>query len=156
MLKQEDRDDFITAMQVEIDAHQTREHWEIIPRSQMPSDMKTIMGNWSFKRKRLPDGTLNKHKARLCAHGGMQQWGVNYWETYAPVVNWISVRFLLIVAKLTGLETKALDFVLAFPQADLDTPVLMELPVGVSYDGVHQNRNTAIPKHCSAYCWAEM
>eukprot|EP00956_Cyclotella_meneghiniana_P032508 scaffold89783_cov73-Cyclotella_meneghiniana.AAC.1 len=70
----------------------------------------------------------------------MQQWGVNYWETYAPVVNWISVRFLLIVAKLTGLETKALDFVLAFPQADLDTPVFMELPVGVSYEGVHQNR----------------
>ena len=43
------------------------------PRSEMPSNTKTIMGIWSFKRKRLPDGTLNKHKARLCAHGGMQQ-----------------------------------------------------------------------------------
>ena len=44
------------------------------------------------------------------------------------------------MAKLTGLETKALDFVLAFPREDLDTPVYMELPIGVSYDGVHQNR----------------
>ena len=140
MLKQDDRDEFVNAMQVEVDAHQTREHWEIIPRSQMPKEMKTIMAIWSFKRKRLPDGILNKHKARLCAHGGMQQWGVNYWETYAPVVNWISVRFLLILAELLGLDTKALDFVLAFPQADLDTPIYMEIPIGVSVDGIHQNK----------------
>ena len=65
----------------------------------------------------MPDGTLSKHKARLCAHGDMQQWGINYWETYALVHNWSSVWFLLIIAQLSGLETKALDFVLAFPQA---------------------------------------
>jgi hypothetical protein len=151
MLKQDDRDDFVEAMQVEVDAHQTREHWEIIPRSQMPKEMKTIMAIWSFKRKRLPDGTLNKHKARLCAHGGMQQWGVNYWETYAPVVNWISVRFLLVVGQLLGLETKALDFVLAFPQADLDTPVFMEIPVGVSVDGIHQNKAYVLRLRKSLY-----
>jgi hypothetical protein len=84
ILKQDDRDEFIEAMQVEVDTHQTREHWEIIPRSQMPKEMKTIMAIWSFKRKRLPDGMLNKHKACLCAHGDMQQWGVNYWETTPP------------------------------------------------------------------------
>ena len=140
MMKQDDRNQFVDAMQIEIDAHQTREHWKIIPRSEMPPEMKTIMAIWSFKRKRFPDGTLNKHKARLCAHGGMQQWGVNYWETYAPVVNWISVRFLLVIAQIIGLETKALDFVLAFPQADLDTPVFMEIPIGVSVEGIHQNK----------------
>ncbi len=32
---------------------------------------------------------------RLCAHGGMQTWGQNYWETYAPVVNWASIQILL-------------------------------------------------------------
>jgi hypothetical protein len=106
----------------------------------MPAEMKTIMSIWSFKRKRLPDGTLNKHKARLCAHGGMQQWGVDYWETYAPVlVNWISVRFLLIICQISGLESQALDFVLAFPQADIDTPVFMEIPIGISVDGIEQN-----------------
>ncbi|MEY3108162.1 MAG: hypothetical protein RL730_513, partial [Actinomycetota bacterium] len=109
-------------------------------RSMMPDNMKTIMSVWSFKRKRFPDGTLNKHKARLCAHGGMQQWGVNYWETYAPVVNWISVRFLLVISEIAGLETKALDFVLAFPQAELDTPVFMEVPIGIAIDGIEQNR----------------
>ena len=73
---------------------------------------------------------MNKHKARLCAHGGMQQWGVNYWNTYAPVVNWISVRFLLVLSELIRLESKAIDFVLAFPQAELDVPFYMELPIG--------------------------
>src|SRR6056300_1305894 len=96
---------------------------------------KSILAIWSFKRKRFPDGRLNKHKARLCAHGGMQQWGVNYLETFAPTVNWISVRFLLAVAEIMQLETQAIDFVLAFPQADLDLPVYMELPAGMELPG---------------------
>jgi hypothetical protein len=89
------------------------------------------MAIWYFKRKRFPDGLLHKHKARLCAHGGMQTWVFNYWETYAPTVNWISVRFLLIIAEILEIDTKAIDFVLAFPQADLDVPVYMELPAGM-------------------------
>ncbi len=73
---------------------------------------------------------LNKHKARLCAHGGMQTWGQNYWETYTPVVNWASVRIILAIAKIYGLSLKSIDFVLTFPQADLKIPVYMELPIG--------------------------
>jgi hypothetical protein len=65
----------------------------------------------------------------------MQQWGVNYWETYAPVVNWISVRFLLILSKIVGLESRAIDFVLVFPQAKLDVPVYTELPIGMEVKG---------------------
>ena len=57
----------------------------------------------------------------------MQQWGINYWETYAPLVNWISIRFLLVLSEIVGLESKSIDFVLAFPQVDLDMPVYMEL-----------------------------
>ena len=60
----------------------------------------------------------------------MQTWGQNYWETYAPVVNWASVRFLRAVAKIHGLASKSIDFVLAFPQADLEVPAYMELPLG--------------------------
>jgi hypothetical protein len=94
--------------------------------------MKTIMAIWSFKCKQFPGGTLNKHKACLCAHGGQQLWGQNYWETYAPFVTWASVCLLLIVANIHKLESKSIDFVLAFPQADLDVQVYMELPGGVN------------------------
>jgi hypothetical protein len=75
---------------------------------------------------------LNKHKAQLCALSGQQTWGKDYWETYAPVVTWASVWLLLIAAKFHGLSSKSIDFVLAFPQADLGVPVYIELPAGVN------------------------
>ena len=131
MLEQDDVGDFVKAMMKEVGDHEARGHWETINRLQMPPGTKTIQAIWSFKRKRFPDGTLNKHKARLCAHGGMQQWGVNYWETYAPVMSWISVCFLLVLSEIIGLESRAINFVLAFPQAELDVPVYMELPMGM-------------------------
>ena len=130
MLTQPDKNIFFEAMEVEITNHTERDHWDLIPRSQLPSGSKTIMSVWSFKRKRLPDGTICKYKARLYAHGGQQQWGVDYWETYTPVVQWISVRTLLILSEIYGLKSGSIDFVLAFPQVDLDVPVFMRLPIG--------------------------
>jgi hypothetical protein len=129
-LKQADFCEFIQAMINEVNDHESRGHWTLVKRCDLPQGTKTIMSIWSFKRKRYPDGTLNKHKARLCAHGGMQTWGRNYWETYAPVVNWASVHLILAIAKIHGLSLKSIDFVLAFPQADLEIPVFMELPIG--------------------------
>ncbi len=96
---------------------------------------KTILSIWSFKRKRLPNGTISKYKVHLCAHGGMQSWGVDYWATFAAVVNWMSIRFLLTVAKIHGLDTKTIDFVLAFPQAELDIDVFMDIPAGMHLKG---------------------
>ena len=130
-MKQHDVEDFKNAMEKEIDDHTKREHWVIVPRSSMPKGKKAIMSIWSFKRKRLPSGELLKHKARLCAHGGMQKWGENYWETYSPVVNMLTVRLLLIICKIHKLHSKSIDFVLAFPQADLEEDIWMEIPLGV-------------------------
>ncbi len=98
----------------------------------LPIGTKTIMAIWSFKRHQFPDGTLNKHKAQLCAHSGRQTWGQDYWDTYAPVVTWASVCQLLIIGKVHDLHSKSINFVLAFPQADSDVPVCMELPAGVN------------------------
>ena len=67
----------------------------------------------------------------MLLHGGHQQYGINYWETYAPVVNWVSARFILIISQLAGLDTQALDFVLSFLQEKLDVPVYMKIPNGV-------------------------
>ena len=83
MLHQDDVADFVKAMMKEVGDHKACWHWETIKCSRMPPGTKTIQVIWSLKRKCFPDGTLNKHKARLCVNGGMQQWGVNYWETYA-------------------------------------------------------------------------
>ena len=117
------------AMEVKITNQIERDHWDLIPRSQLPSGSKTIMSVQFSKRKRLPDGTICKYKAPLYAHDGQQQWGTNYWETHAPVVQWISVRTLLILSEIYGLKSGSIDFVLDFPQADLDVPVFMRLPI---------------------------
>jgi len=137
MLQQPDREQFMEAMIKEIRTHEENDHWEVVTRKSI-GNSKTILAIWSFKRKRHPDGSLDKHKARLCAHGGMQQWGVNYWETYAPVVNWISVRLLLSISLMYDLPTTAIDFVLAYPQATLpeNERIYMEIPAGTEFEGV--------------------
>jgi hypothetical protein len=86
-MNQEDAHLFIEAMQKEVADHESRDHWTIVPCSKVPKTAKPIQAIWSFKQKRRPDGTLVKHKARLCAHGGMQQWGTNYWENTKPTKN---------------------------------------------------------------------
>ena len=151
MMKQPDRGKFVEAMLVETAVHEKRKHWSKMLRKDMPSGSKTILSIWSFKRKRTPDGQISKYKARLCAHGGMQSWGVDYWETYAPVVSWMSVRFILTVAKIHNLDTKVIDFVLAFPQAKLDVDVFMEIPAGMKLSGEHHRSMYVLKLNKSLY-----
>ncbi len=141
-MKQDDAAEFIKAMSTEVEAHKSRNHWMMVPRSSLPEGAKTIRAIWSFKRKRFPDG----QQAQLCAHGGMQQWGENYWETYSPVVNMLSVRLLLAIAHIHGLESISIDFVLAFPQAEIDTDIWMEIPEGMDPAGDTNNRRAYVLK----------
>ena len=122
-------------MEKEILDHENGKHWSIVHRNTLPNKAQPIKAIWSFKRKQNPDGELLKHKARLCAHGGMQQWGDRYWETYSPVVNMLTVRLILAIAKIHNIDSKAIYFVLAFPQADLKEDIRMQLPVGFQIDG---------------------
>ena len=80
-MKQTDKDRFIGAIVVEVAAHEERDNWKMVPRSSLPVGAKTIQSIWSLQRKRFPDGSLNKQKSRISAHGGMKRWGKNYWET---------------------------------------------------------------------------
>ena len=91
--------------------------------------MKIIILIWVLKRKYLSNNTLVKHKAQICAYGSHQQWDINYSETYVPVVNWISVRLLLVLSHIHSLETKLINFILSFPQATLE----IELCIEISY-----------------------
>ena len=71
-IKQDDRNDSIAAMEKESRDHESRGHWSIVEQSTLPENANPIKSIWYFKRKRRPDGSLLKHKACLCAHGGMQ------------------------------------------------------------------------------------
>ena len=103
-MQQTDKDNYIGAMVVELAAHKERDHCKMVPQSSLPVGAKIIRSIWSFKRKFSPDGSLNKHKARICAHGGTQLWGENYWETYSLVVNILNVCLLLAIAHIHGMN----------------------------------------------------
>ena len=128
-LKALDRKQFLKAMQEEVQAHSEREHWEVVHRSTMPKNQQILKAVWSMKRKRrVATGEIYKWKARLCVDGSRQIKGVNYWDTYAPVVSWESVRTLLTLALTNGWITRQIDFVLAYPQADVECDLYMEIP----------------------------
>ena len=86
---------------------------------------------WSMKRKRrIATREIYKWKARLNVHGGKQEKGVHFWETYSPVMKWFSIRFFLLLALLRGWRTRQIDFILAYPQAPVETPLFMRIPKG--------------------------
>ena len=93
-------------------------------------NLNTILSIWSFKRKRLPYGRLMKHKYRIWAHQVVKQWEVIYWETYALVVNRISVMSLLDIASINELESISIEYVPTFTQYYIDAYVWMYITLG--------------------------
>ena len=131
-LKEPDRDQFVRAVIREVNDHIVRKHWELIPISQVPEGQTVLDAVWSMKRKRhLLTREVYKWKARLNVHGGQQEYAINYFDTYAPVVTWPTIRLLLTLALLNGWITRQIDFVLAYPQADIEYDMYMHLPTGI-------------------------
>eukprot|EP00957_Ditylum_brightwellii_P202242 15329282-Ditylum_brightwellii.AAC.2 len=77
------------------------------------------------------NGSLAKYKARLCCHCGQQQWGVNFYETYAPVVGQATVSTMMIMSNPHNLHIRSIDFVLAYLQAEVKSIIYLHLPAGI-------------------------
>jgi hypothetical protein len=130
-MKQTDKSDFVAAMDKEVNAHTMHKHWELLPCSSINPKQKPLQAVCAIKWKRIPGtGAISKYKARLNAHGGQQEAGVNYWDTYAPVVCWMSIRMMLVLTLAKKIHSRSIDFTLAYPQADLDVDIYLELPLG--------------------------
>jgi hypothetical protein len=82
--------------------------------------MNVIPSTWAFKCKRYPDGLVQKLKSQFCAQGDCQIKGVDFFETYAPVLNWQTVQIMLVMSLLLGLQTKQVDYTAASVHADID------------------------------------
>ena len=135
-IKQPDAEEFIQAAISEVTTHQQNGHWKVIPKEKVPKNTKVLDSVWSMKRKRrVKTNKVYKHKARLNIHGGQQELGVNYWETYAPVVTWGAIRMVLILVILYGWYTTQIDFVLAYPQAEVECDLFMQIPKGFEIEG---------------------
>ncbi len=82
-------------------------------------------------KRNLTTNEITKHKARLNLHGGKQVFGMNYFETYAPVVTWFAIRLMIIMGIIFNWALCQVDFVMAYPQALIETDIYMELPQGI-------------------------
>jgi hypothetical protein len=74
---------------------------------------------------------MKSHKARLNLHGGKQVYRMNYFETYDPVVTWFAIRLMIIFGIIFCWALRQVDFVMAYPQANIDMDIYMELPQGI-------------------------
>lgn len=114
-----------TAMDEEMEAHKLNNTWTLVDR---PSDSRTVKGKWVFKRKCDDKGKTIRFKARYVAKGYSQLHGIDYNDTFAPVVRHASIRFLFAVAVKLRMKIHQLDVVTAFLQGDLKETIFMEQP----------------------------
>jgi hypothetical protein len=91
----------------------------------------TIGSKTTFKVKRDSEGNVIKHKVRVCARGDKQKEGIDYHETYAPVVKMSTLRILIALATQHGYEMAVSDVNSAYLNAPNNTPTFMELPEGM-------------------------
>jgi len=76
--------------------------------------------------------------ARLNTHGGQNEHGVNYLETYTPMVVFTTIRLILTLSIINGWHSGKLKFVLANQHAKVDGKIYMRLPKGLEIPGCNQ------------------
>ena len=140
-MKEPDHEQFQRSVLKEIQDHEMNQHWEVIPKQDMRPNTKLLDMVWAMWRKRRIDTRqVYKRKARLNIHGGQQEHGVNFWETYMPVVSWQTLRLFSIHSILKGWHSKQMDFVLAYPHAPAEVPLYMHFPKGYEFkDGISED-----------------
>jgi hypothetical protein len=103
-------------MKLDIAALKNIDAWLVIDQDKH----HVISSTWALKCKRYPDGLLKKFKALSCAQGDQRLEGIDFFGTYAPVVQWATIRLMLFLEILLGLKSMQGDVTCAFLHADLE------------------------------------
>lgn len=135
-MRQPDRQQFIEAMEKEVLAQEGAGNWTLTLLNKVPQGSTILPAVWQMKRKRrISTREVYKHKARLNIDGSKQTKGLNYWDTYSPVASWSTIRMVLIMALIGNWQTRQIDFVLAYTQADAECDnMYMKIPRGFEVD----------------------
>ncbi|KAL3712502.1 hypothetical protein TMatcc_001201 [Talaromyces marneffei ATCC 18224] len=102
--------------------------WRFVKR---PDHKAVISCKWVFDIKYQADGRIERFKARLVARGFSQQEGLDFEDTFAPVIRLESLRVLFAIAAMYGLTAHLLDATNAFVGSKLDKQIYMEVPKGL-------------------------
>lgn len=116
----------------ELDSIREAGTWLLV---QLPAGRKAILCKWIYKTKQDAYGNVIKFKARLVAKGFTQRHGLDYDQTFAPVVRFSSIRLLLALAAYYDLEVEQLDVKTAYLNGELDEDIYMVQPPGYKVSG---------------------
>jgi hypothetical protein len=114
-------------MQAEFDALQANKTWSLVPR---PPGARVITGKWVFKHKMNADGTLERYKARWVVRGFHQRPGIDFGETFSPVIKPATIRTVLTLIASKGWPAHQLDVSNAFLHGNLREQVYSQQPTG--------------------------
>jgi len=131
-LNREDASLWQEAIDSEMSSQAENDTWELVDR---PVDKNIVSSKMLFKTKYKADGSVDRYKARLVARGFSQTKGLDYDETFAPVVKFQSVRALIGLAASQGWCIHQMDVKTAFLQGNLKEEVYMEQPHGLEKKG---------------------
>jgi hypothetical protein len=115
------------AMDVEYAALVRNKTWHLVP----PKQGRNIIDcKWIYKIKQKADGSVDRYKARLVAKGFKQRYGIDYEDTFSPVVKPTTIRLVLSIAMTKGWCLRQLDVQNAFLHGVLEEEVYMRQPPG--------------------------
>ncbi|CAL9245770.1 unnamed protein product [Arabidopsis halleri] len=116
------------SMSDEFNAQVENHTWDLIPPP--PASVNIIGCKWIFRTKFNSDGSINRFKSRLVAKGYTQQQGLDYSETFSPVIKSTTIRLVLGIAVNRDWPIRQLDVNNAFLQGTLTEDVYMSQPPG--------------------------
>lgn len=106
---------WMDAMDAEMKSLMENNTWSLV---ELPEGRKAISNKWVLKKKLDANGNIDRYKARLVVKGCSQRQGIDYQETFSPVVRYSSIRFLLAMAAKLNLDIDQMDAVTAFLQGE--------------------------------------
>jgi hypothetical protein len=120
------------AIELEYESLLKNKTWTL---AELPKGRKAIGNKWVLKIKRDSEGNIARYKARLVIQGYLQVKGIDYTETFAPVVKYQSLRTLLALAAHYDFEVHQIDFETAFLNSELAEEIYMKQPQGFVIPG---------------------
>lgn len=119
------------AMREEMNSHASNDTWTLAP---LPPNRKAIGARWIFKIKIDGNSGAKRYKARLVAKGFGQKEGIDFTETFSPVVRLNTIRILMALAVQNGMKIHQMDAITAFLQGDVEEELYMQQPIGFNDD----------------------
>ena len=100
------------------------------PVVQTPASIKLVGNKWVFVRKHNENNDIIRYKTQLVAQGFSQRPGIYYEETYSPVMDAITFRFLISLAVYEELDMCLMDVITAYLYGSRDSDIHMKIPEG--------------------------